>query len=117
MSIDPVNVLRKHQHDPELGVVAKQALQFLDGAECKFLQSPGPGQSSLAVVRMYEIRKSLKRFQRSAFIGLEESIRSLGERDVNVHLSVIETEKGVVSIWLANESSRPVGIIVAKFES
>lgn len=116
MSIDPVSILRKHQHEPALGSVAKQAIGFLESAECKFLQSPGPGQSSFDVVRMYEIRMSLKKFRRDAFIGLEESIKSLGERDINVHLAVIETEKGLISIWLADETDSPMGIIITKFD-
>jgi hypothetical protein len=89
----------------------------LSKAHDPVLQSPGPGQSSLAVVRMYEIRKSLRNFRKSAFIGLDESIESLRKRDVNVHLSAIETEKGVVSLWLTDESSPPVAIVIARFES
>ena len=116
MSIDPIHVLRASQGEPRLGSIATQALRFLEDAQCRFLQSPGPGQSSLSVVRMYEIRKSLKGFHQHAFMGLDESIASLSERDVNVHLSVIETEKGLVSLWLTDQSNSPVAIIVAKFE-
>jgi hypothetical protein len=115
MNINPIDVLRKHQGEPALGPVVKQALQFLEGAKFKFLQSSGPGQSSLSVVRMYEVRKGLKRFQRNAFLGLEESIESLRKRDINVHLSAIETEKGVISIWLTDDVSPPVGVVIVKF--
>jgi hypothetical protein len=117
MNADPISLLSKYQDEPDLGPVAKEALRFIEGAQCKFLQSPGPGQSSLSVVRMYEIRKALKKFQRSAFIGLEESIESLRRRDIRVHLCAIETEKGAISLWLIDESSPPVGIVVAKFDS
>lgn len=116
MNINPIEVLRNYQDEPNLGSVAKQALRFLEGAQCKFLQSSGPGQSSISVVRMYEIRKSLEKFRRSAFVGLEESIESLRKRDVNVHLSAIETEKGIISLWITDESSSPVGIVIARFE-
>ena len=117
MNIDPINTLRSYRDEPNLGAIARQALQFIEGAQSRVLQSPGPGQSSLAVVRMYEIRKSLRKFQQNAFVGLDESIESLRKRDVNVHLSAIETEKGVVSLWLTDESSPPVGIVIARFES
>jgi hypothetical protein len=116
MNISPIDVLRNYRDESKLGSVARQALQFLEGTQCKFLQSSGSGQSSLSVVRMYEIRMSLKKFQRNAFIGLEESIESLRQRDVNVHLSAIETEKGVISLWLTDKSSPPVGVVIAKFE-
>jgi hypothetical protein len=116
MKVDPINTLRSYQDEPNLGAIAKQALQFIGGAQSRVLQSPGPGQSSLAVVRMYEIRKSQRKFQQSAFIGLDESIKSLRKRDVNVHLSAIETERGVVSLWLTDELSPPVSIVIARFE-
>ncbi len=116
MNINPIEVLRNHKDEPKLGCVIRQALQFIEGAQCKFLQSSELGQSSLSVVRMYEIRKSLKKFQRDAFIGLEESIESLRQRDMNVHLCAIETEKGVISLWLTDERSPPAGVIIAKFE-
>lgn len=117
MNIDPTNILRVHQDDPSLGVIAKQALLFVEGASCKFPQAGGPGQSSLAVVRMYEIRKGLKNFKSNAFVGLEESIKCLRECGVGVHLSVIETEKGIISLWLAEESGLLLGIVIAKFET
>jgi hypothetical protein len=117
MTINPINILRRHQDEPKLGAVAREALAFLEGAQCRFLQSPGPGQSASSVIRMYEIRRSLKKFKESAFLGLQESIDSLREHDVTVHLSAIETEKGIVSLWLQNESSPPVAIVIAKFEA
>jgi hypothetical protein len=116
MRVDPIDVLRRYENDAELGNVAREALQFVEGSEFKFLQSPGPGQSSRSVVRMYKIRMGLPKFKRDAFIGLEESIKSLSEQEVTVHLSVIETEKGVISLWLADTSGVPAGIVIAKFE-
>ena len=116
MNIDPLEVLRNYRDEPKLGSVASQALHFLEGTQCKFLHSSGRGQSSLWVARMYEIRKSLEKFRRDAFFGLEESIESLRQVDVNVHLWAIETEKGIVSVWLMDESSPPVGVVIAKFE-
>jgi hypothetical protein len=66
---------------------------------------------------MYKIRMSLEKFKTDAFIGLEESIKSLSESEVTVHLSVIETEKGVISVWLEDRPGPPVGIVIAKFVS
>ena len=36
----------------------------------------------------------LEKFKRDAFMGLDESIEALSEREVTDHLSVIEMEKG-----------------------
>jgi hypothetical protein len=116
MNSDLIDILRTHQDNPKLGSTAKQALRFVEGATCKFLQTASLGQSSLAVVRMYEIRRSLQKFKPEAFIGLDESIEYLREHNVRVHLGVIETEKGVVSLWLAEKSNVPLGIVIAKFE-
>lgn len=116
MNGDAIEVLRRHQDDSKLGMIAKEALRFVEGAKCKFLQADGPGQSSFAVVRMYEIRRSLKKFKPDAFIGLMESIESLRECDVNVHLSVVETELGVISLWLTRQPDSLLGIVISKFE-
>ncbi|MGB9330140.1 MAG: hypothetical protein WCB10_05170 [Steroidobacteraceae bacterium] len=115
MNVDPIAILRRYENDPKLGAVAREALQFIEGSEFRFQQSPGPGQSSHSIVRMYKIRMHLPKFKRDAFIGLEESIKSLSEHEITVHLSVIETEKGVVSVWLADSSGPPLGIVIAKF--
>jgi hypothetical protein len=107
--------LRRYDNDAKLGSVFTEALQFVEGSEFKFLQSSGPGQSSRSVVRMYKIRMGLPNFKRYAFVGLEESIKSPSEREITVHLSVIETEKGVISLWLADSLGPPLGIVIAKF--
>jgi hypothetical protein len=115
MSIDAIGVLRRHQADARLGAIAAQALQFIDGSPYKVLHTPGSGESSLSIVRMWEIRRSLKGFNHSAFVGLEESLACLRERDVAVHLAVIETERGLVSLWVVDEANPPLAIIIAKF--
>jgi hypothetical protein len=66
---------------------------------------------------MYKIRRSLPKFNHNAFVGLSEAIESVSERDVNVHLAVIETEKGLISLWLASASGVPIAIVTAKYES
>ncbi len=117
MNVDPIDILRRYEDDAELGGVARAALQFVEASEVRLLQCPGPGQSSGSVVRMYKIRMGLPKFKSDAFIGLEESIKSLGQHEVTVHLSVIETEKGVISLWLGDSSGTPAGIVIAKFVS
>jgi hypothetical protein len=117
MNVDPIDILRRYENDAKLGNVAREALQFVEGSEFKFLQSLGPGQSSHSVVRMYKIRMGLAKFKRDAFFGLEETIKVLNEQEVTVHLSVIETEKGVISLWLVDSSAPPAGIVIAKFVS
>jgi hypothetical protein len=56
------------------------------------------------------------KFKSDAFVGLSESLRSLSEHDVTVHLSAIETQKGIVSVWLADERGPPVAIVIARFQ-
>jgi len=55
-----------------------------------------------------------EKFKRDVFVGLNESIEALSEREVTVHLSVIETKKGPISLWLADNSNTPVGIVIAR---
>jgi len=118
MSRDPISILKTYQDDPKLGGIAKDALRFVEGASCTFLQSNSSkeGQSPLGVVRMYEIRMSHKKLTREKFTGLEESIESLRTSAVNVHLCAIETEKGFVSLWLADKTDVPVGIVISRFQ-
>jgi hypothetical protein len=94
MDVDPFDILKRSENDAKLGAIAKEALRFVGEAEYKVLQTPGPGQSSSSVVRMYKVRMGLEKFKRDAFMGLDESIEALSEREVTVHLSVIEMEKG-----------------------
>jgi hypothetical protein len=115
MSFDLINILKAHQSEKKLGAIAKEALKFIDGAVIKSWQSPGVGQSSLSVANMYKIRMKHKTQKPEAFLGLEESISSLTANDLTVHLSVIETSHGVVSVWLLDGQGPPVGIVVGKF--
>jgi hypothetical protein len=114
MTSDLIDVLRKSQDEPGLGSIAKEALHFVEGAQHKFLQAAQKGQPSVSVAQMYELRK--RHCKLSAFIGLDESIQSLQQRDVTVRLAIIETDKGFVSIWLADESRPPMGIVIAQFD-
>jgi hypothetical protein len=107
--------LTRYQHDDKLVNVAKEALRFVAGSEINIQQSGGAGQSSFGVVRMYKVRMGLEKFRREAFVGLDESLKVLGECDIVVHLSVIQTKSGVISIWLPDEEGPPVGIIIANF--
>lgn len=115
MNPDPIGILKMYQDDPKLGALAKQALRFVEGDSYTVLQSPGQGQLPRWVASMWEIRMSFPKFKREAFSGLEEAIALLRATDVNVHLSVIETAKGLISVWLADKTHVPVGIIIAKY--
>jgi hypothetical protein len=48
------------------------------------------------------------------FTGLEESIECLSRHDVTVHLCVVESENGVIALWLTDHSNVPVGVVVIK---
>jgi hypothetical protein len=115
MSADPIEVLRNRQNDSRLGPIVREALKFLRGAEFVFHQSPRRGQSSLSVARMYSIR--MKRIMKPGIVGLEESIRSLEQREITVCLSVVETEKGLISVWLEKDSAKLIAVVVMKFGS
>jgi hypothetical protein len=115
MDTNILDILKRSQNDPKLGAVISKALQFIGDSEYKILQTPGPGQTSSSVVRMYQIRMGLPKFKREAFIGLDESILRLGEREVTVHLSVVEMEKGLVSVWLTDGSSPPIGVVISEY--
>jgi hypothetical protein len=115
MTSDLIDVLRKYQDEPGLGAILKAALHFVEGAQYKFLQTAQRGQPSVSVAQMYEVRK--RHCKLSAFTGLDESIQSLRKRDVTVRLAIIETDRGFVSIWLADESSPPMAVVIAKFDS
>ena len=115
MSVDLLNILAASRHNKKLGSVAKEALEFVKGTTVKYWRSPGTGHSSLSIANIYRIRMGLETYRPEAFLGLEDSISSLTAKDVMVHLSVIETEQGVVSIWLVDDQSPPVGIVIGKF--
>jgi hypothetical protein len=115
MSTDPIEILKNCQGDPRLGHIAAQALHFLEGIHYRVLNSPGPGQSPHSVVRMYEVRKTLKNFRPNAFVGLQESINSLQHCNGNVHLVAIETEKGFISLWVTENPSSLQGVVIAGF--
>lgn len=115
MNNDLIDILKTHQSDRALGKVAQKALAFIQGSTAKSWKSPGTGESSLSVANTYKIRIKHKTHQPEAFFGLEESILSLTATEVMVHLSVAETDQGVVSVWLADDRITPVAIVVGKF--
>ncbi len=115
MTIDPTEILRASQNDRKFGHIAQQALEFLQGVDYSVSETLGLGQSSFSVARAYEVRKSLKNFDRAAFVGLEESIASLRSRDLIVRSFLLETAKGVIAIWVADEPPSPVGLMILKF--
>jgi len=115
MNYDLKTHLEAHQNDEKLGAIVRETLEFIKGASVKSWQSPGTGQSSFSVARMYKVRMKQKTYRPEAFIGIEESVSSLSIRDITVHLSVIETDQGVVSVWLTDDQGPPIGIVVGKF--
>ena len=116
MNIDPIKILVNSQKELNLGPVATLAIQFIEGARYKILQSPTVGQSSFSVVKMYEIRMSLEKFHKNAFVGLEESIASLRKKDISVHLVAIEAKNGVISLWVKDDLQSLAGLVISKFE-
>lgn len=113
----PVELLTRWSSDPEIGPVIKQVLKFLEGSKYKQLQSPGKGQSSLGVARMYDVRQGLSNFKAHAFVGLSEAIKRLKSQDVVVHLCVLETDRGLVSIWVDEKQERPLAVVLAIYQT
>jgi hypothetical protein len=77
-------------------------------------QPSGGGQSSFDIAETYRLRMSLDKFKKENFSGLEESIECLSRDDVTVHLCVVESENGVIALWLTDHSSVPVSVVVIK---
>jgi hypothetical protein len=115
MKIEPFDVLKRAVSDRKLGLIAEEAIRFVGDDHYQARRSSGSGQSSVSIVRMYKVRMGLVNFRASAFVGLDETIETLGQQEVTVHLSVIETERGVISLWLADPLGPPLGIVIAKF--
>jgi hypothetical protein len=107
-----IDFLKAHQADRQLGHVVKQALLLIESAPIKSWDSPGDGQSSHSLAKTYQIRMSHKTYSPERFLGLEESISTLKEDDVLVHLSVIETEKNLISIWRTHDSHQLKGLVI-----
>jgi len=115
MSLNLVDVLRECR-DGTLSSVASQALAFIEHAKNRqFTQWSAIGRSA-AIARTWEIRKSLPKFKRAAFVGLDESIEALLANDIPVKGSLVETESGAVVVWIDETSGSPVGIIVLMYE-
>jgi hypothetical protein len=115
MNYDLIKLLEAHRNDEGLGPIINEAIEFARDASVKWWRSPGTGQPSFSVAKTYRTRIGNKKYKKEAFSGMEESILSLAAKDVTVHLSVIETDKGVVSVWLENEHGPPVGIVIGRF--
>lgn len=114
MTNELINILKNCATGHGVDQIAKLALKFIESADDKSFHLSGPGQSSLSIAKIYKIRMKHKTFRPEAFEGLEQSIEALDAKDVIVRLAAVETDKGVVSVWL-NGDDEPVGIVVGKY--
>ena len=114
---NPVKLLARWESEPRIGPVINKVLKFLEGLKYTQLQSPAKGQSSRGVARMYEVRQGLSNFKANAFVGLSEAIEILKSQEVVVHLCVLETQRGLVSIWLDETEERPLAVVLALYQS
>jgi hypothetical protein len=48
-------------------------------------------------------------------LGVEETIASLRERELEVRLGVIEMDIGLIALWIADENMPVVGMFVGKY--
>lgn len=96
--------------------VASQALAFIERARTRHFTRSAETSQSADIARIWEIRRSLPKFKRAAFVGLNESIEALGANDIPVRLSLVETESVLVAVWIDEAKGSPVGIIVLMYE-
>jgi len=115
MSNDLIKILESHQNDQLLGSLAKEAVEFIRGSTIKYSRSSGSGHSSLSIAKIYKLRLKRKTKRPGAVLGLEESISSLSAQDVTVYLSHIETDRGIVAIWLSEDQSNLAAIVLLNF--
>lgn len=111
-----VDIVLQHQNDANLGPIAKAILKFIDGSEFKVHATSTNTMSSLDIAKILKVRWESKRMKKEASLGIEESIKLLSEKDVQVRLAGLEGEKGWVNIWLSADSGHPLGMILINFE-
>jgi hypothetical protein len=73
----------------------------------------GAGQSAKEVAELHAFRRSVGYYKPGSAVGLEHAIESLNGMPGRVHLGVIETDRGVISMWLDDQNAL-VGIIVVR---
>jgi hypothetical protein len=117
MSDDLIKIIATLLDDPRWGAVAEEALRFIDASPLNSQHSATQGQSSTAVAEMYKLRKKIGNIEDGTICGLDETIASLGEQDVEVRLGVIETDRGWVALWLVDDQNYPAGIMILKSKS
>jgi hypothetical protein len=114
MDFQPFDTLKRSETDAKFGALAKQALHLLGSDDYTIHGNPsGPGNSSFEIADTYRVRMSGSNFPIEKWSGLVESLEALRERDVIVHLCMIQTRNGFVILWLSHDFQTPVGIMIA----
>jgi hypothetical protein len=115
MNNSPISVLKDHLSDPTWAALAREALHLIDGSTVKSAHTATQGQPSSEVAETHEVRKKIGYYNKKYVLGLDETIAALRSRETEVRLSVVETDQGIVALWLDNQDS-PCGITVLKFK-
>src|SRR5690242_14019106 len=79
-----------------LSAAAQEALDFIERADIPQFTWSNETERSTWIAEIWEIRRSSPKFKRDAFVGLDESIDSLGANEVAVRHALVETGKGLV---------------------
>lgn len=113
MTSDLVELLEANVEHPCLASPIGEALMMLRKSN-RMSQRLSPNfNSSLIPAAIWRNRHRVGNLRAEAFRGIDETVRSLGAADFEVKLGLIETENGLVAIWLRNQQSQVAGVIVA----
>lgn len=114
MNIDFIRILEVYSSDPKLGLVVKEALKFIQESQPKSQHLSENVQFSHVLADLHRFRKENGFYREENLQGLDETIISLGQRDVEVRLGTIEMDAGFIALWLTSEENSLVGIFVVR---
>lgn len=114
MSLDLVRLLEANSGHPRFGPTVQDALGLIEESRELSQHVPGSCNSSLVPARIWKIRRRMGKMRAEALRGIDETIESLEAADVEVQMGSIETDKGFVAVWLAEQPRRLAGVIVGR---
>ena len=101
-------------YDHLLRAIIVEVLEFLKSVTIMEERGPrGSGQPAKQVSELHAFRRRSNYYKAGAIVGLDETIVSLERMEGNVRLGVIETDHGIVALWL-NEQGSISGVMIMK---
>jgi hypothetical protein len=116
--ISVIDILRSYPPHDRFGPVIAKGLEMIKGGTTRVGNGEdSEGLSSLYYAKLWKSRLERGRLDKDVFLGVEETIHSLGAEDVVVRLSVVESPTCNIFVWLSDSHGPPVGVIVMKVKS